>query len=98
MTEKRYSKMMNHYGTSRTYCTGIYDNQNNRELENSNQVITELNVLYEENEQLKKLFFEMLVQTSVEIDPKKPTRYSATLIFNADEYLTVEKIMKDFKR
>lgn len=55
MTEKRYSKMMNHYGTSRTYCTGIYDNQNNRELQNSNQVITELNALHEENEQLKRI-------------------------------------------
>ena len=54
MTEKRYSKMMNHYGTSRTYCTGIYDNQNNRELENSSQVIYELNALHEENQALKK--------------------------------------------
>ena len=46
--------MMNHYGTSRTYCTGIYDNQNNRELQNSNQIITELNALHDENEQLKQ--------------------------------------------
>ena len=53
MTEKRYSKMMNHYGTSRTYCTGIYDNQNNRELQNSNQVITELNALHEEKRELQ---------------------------------------------
>ena len=54
MEKKRYSKMMNHYGTSRTYCTGIYDNQNNRELQNSNQVIAELNALHKENEQLKR--------------------------------------------
>lgn len=53
MTEKRYSRMTNHYGTSRTYCTGVYDNQNNRELKNVSQVITELNSLHEENEQLK---------------------------------------------
>ena len=53
MTEKRYSRMTNHYGTSRTYCTGVYDNQNNRELKNASQVITELNALHEENEQLK---------------------------------------------
>ena len=45
---------MNHYGTSRTYCTGIYDNQNNRELQNSNQVIIELNNLHEENLALKR--------------------------------------------
>ena len=54
MTEKRYSRMTNHYGTSRTYCTGVYDNQNNRELKNASQVITELNALHEENEQLKQ--------------------------------------------
>lgn len=54
MTEKRYSRMTNHYGTSRTYCTGVYDNQNNRELKNASQVITELNALHEENQQLKK--------------------------------------------
>ena len=54
MTKKRFSRMTNHYGTSRTYCTGVYDNQNNRELKNVNQVITELNALHEENQQLKK--------------------------------------------
>ena len=53
MTEKRYNKIMNHYGTSRTYCIGIYDNQNNRELQNSNQVITELNALHEEKQELQ---------------------------------------------
>jgi len=55
MTEKRYSRMTNHYGTSRTYCTGIYDNKNNRELQNSNQVIMELNALNEENQKLLTL-------------------------------------------
>lgn len=53
MSKKRYSRMTNHYGTSRTYCTGVYDNQNNRELKNTSQVINELNTLHEENEQLK---------------------------------------------
>ena len=53
MTEnKRYTQMTNHYGTSRTYCTGIYDNQNHRELKKSSQVINELNELNDEKEQL----------------------------------------------
>ena len=37
--------------------------------------------LQNENYQLKKLFLEMLRQTDVELNPKKPTKYSATLIF-----------------
>ena len=54
MTEKRFSRMTNHYGTSRTYCTGVYDNQNNRELKNASQVITELNALHKENQELRQ--------------------------------------------
>ena len=56
MTEnkKRFITMTNHYGTSRTYCTGIYDNQDNYELTSARQVINKLNALHEENEQLKK--------------------------------------------
>ena len=50
-----------------------------------------------ENYQLKKLFLEMLRQTDVEMNPKKPTKYSATLIFNMEQYLTVRDIVKGIK-
>ena len=50
-----------------------------------------------ENYQLKKLFLEMLRQTDVEMNPKKPTKYSATLIFDMEQYLTVRDIVKRIK-
>ena len=50
-----------------------------------------------ENYQLKKLFLEMLRQTDVEMNPKKPTKYSATLIFDMEQYLTVRDIVKGIK-
>ena len=50
-----------------------------------------------ENYQLKKLFLEMLKQTDVEMNPKKPTKYSATLIFDMEQYLTVRDIVKGIK-
>ena len=53
--------------------------------------------LQNENYQLKKLFLEMLRQTDVEINPKKPTKYSATLIFDMEQYLTVRDIVKGIK-
>ena len=53
--------------------------------------------LQNENYQLKKLFLEMLRQTDVEMNPKKPTKYSATLIFDMEQYLTVRDIVKGIK-
>ena len=53
--------------------------------------------LQNENYQLKKLFLEMLRQTDVELNPKKPTKYSATLIFDMEQYLTVRDIVKGIK-
>ena len=54
MTAKRFITMTNHYGASRTYCTGIYDNQDNYELTNSRQVIDKLNALHEDLETHKQ--------------------------------------------
>lgn len=53
--------------------------------------------LQNENYQLKKLFLEMLRQTDVEMNPKKQTKYSATLIFDMEQYLTVRDIVKGIK-
>ena len=56
-----------------------------------------LKEIQNENYQLKKLFLEMLKQTDVEMNPKKPTKYSATLIFDMEQYLTVRDIVKGIK-
>ena len=71
----------------------IIDQEENKVLSDV-QVRNLLNNLAEENEQLKKVFNEMIRQTEIEINPDKPTLYSGTFIFTAEEFYFIRKIME----
>ena len=59
MTEKRFTQNMTHYGTSQNYVTGINDNQTNRELVDIADVVGLLNMLHEENTELRTALKEL---------------------------------------
>ena len=62
MTEKRFTQNMTHYGTSQNYVTGINDNQTNRELVDIADVVGLLNMLHEENIELKEAMKRMMIE------------------------------------
>ena len=61
-------------------------------LNEQDEKITELE---KENSLFKEIVREMIRQTSVEIQPDNPTKYSGTFIFTAEQFMLLRKIIKE---
>ena len=96
MTEKRFEYHHQNISFDRLiHCIFDKETQINYSEETLSDLKDFLNGVIEENSLFKEIVREMIRQTSVEIQPDNPTKYSGTFIFTAEQFMLLRKIIKD---
>lgn len=88
MTEKRFNRVGG-YVYDGEHCISHFEDVTHRD-----DIVTLLNELHEENQQIKDLIYTMLKQIDVENITSDSAIYSARIIFNRNEFNLIRELWK----